>query len=106
MEFISITIFFALIVGWIEWKSYQVQKQNKINEANIKALHEAIIDFLKCTKEIKDGQILIQESLNAQSEFILKAHTDLGTIVKEYEVNGVPLGYDRKGGKFDYVEGL
>lgn len=48
-----------------------------------------IADELKATKE----------KLDTQSQFIDKAHTDLETLVKEYEINGIPMGMDRTGGK-------
>lgn len=49
----------------------------------------------KLEATIKD----MASKLDKQSQFIDKAHTDLATIVQEYEVNGIPLGYDRKGEK-------
>lgn len=39
------------------------------------------------------------ERMEKQAAFIDKAHTDLATIVQEYEVNGVPMAVDRTGGK-------
>ena len=54
---------------------------------------------------ISSDLVNLKNEVSLMQDFIVKAQTDLDTIVKEYEINGVPLGYDR-GKKADYVEGL
>jgi hypothetical protein len=68
--------------------------------------------FTNISNELDKFKILLSKDLSSlkeeiepMKEFILTAQTDLGTIVKEYEINGIPLGYDR-GKKADYIEGL
>lgn len=51
---------------------------------------------------------LIDESRAEAKEFIIKAQADLATIVNEYKINGIPLGYHRKPVEeiYDSVEGF
>jgi hypothetical protein len=105
MEMIAITVFFALVVGWIEFKSYRYEQRHKQSEADIIKVVDNVSGIFNCISALHKNQVEMMKSLEAQSEFINKASTDLQTIVNEYEVNGIPLGYDR-GKKFDMVEGL
>lgn len=62
-------------------------------------------DLVKFESSLLKELHALTEELQPLKDLIVKAHTDLSTIVNEYEINGVPLGYDR-GKKADYVEGL
>ena len=82
------------LVGII-WREYMLIHKYNVMEAQVKRIEDVVIlEIQKMT-----------EQMEPLSGFIAKAHTDLETIVKEYEINGIPLGYDR-GKKADYVEGL
>ncbi len=72
------------------------------NEKRFASTHKDLVEF----RQIISGEVeKLREEIALQRDFIVKAQTDLATIVTEYEINGVPLGYDR-GKKADFVEGL
>lgn len=105
MEFI---IGMALILAINEWRDFKSSGRFSVLKKEIeemKSRQEALFLVAKSFEQIQLEFKKLNEQLLAQSEFISKAQVDLATIVNEYEVNGIPLGYDR-GRKFDMVEGL
>lgn len=113
MEYISLTIFFALIVGLLEWREW---KSNKRLDDKYGMLMDAIMtvenqldelnEFKSDFKSLSADFSSLKERMESTEQFIQKASTDLDTIIKEYEINGVPLGYDRTGKPIDFIEGL
>lgn len=83
----------GLLVGVV--REFYLQKRLKAHEA----------EMAKFRDDIKEALTKIAAETEPLKAFLLKAHTDLDTIVKEYEINGVPLGYDR-GKKAEFIEGL
>lgn len=59
--------------------------------------HEATLQSYKAAMEARASSIDTQDQLKS-------VHANVETILKEYELNGIPLGYQRK--SFDIVEGL
>ena len=59
---------------------------------------------LKSLVEEMNSQL---QTLAAQTKLVEQTHLNIETILKEYELNGIPMGYIRGGDKrFDAVEGL
>lgn len=107
MEIILVLIF---VVAFNEWRDIKAKRETKRVEAKLVALSNQLVFVGELAERIKENSGAIAalgQGLEPLKEFINKAHTDLDTIVKEYEVNGVPLGYDRGSkAKFDMIEGL
>ncbi len=99
----------ALVLMYVVLKSYALQlkrirrdvygqKQHIIGlSLSVEKLSKSLADFIEHNQRVK--------------EFITEADANLKTIINEYEVNGVPLGYDRRGAKedsprVDFYEGL
>lgn len=106
----EILIGMAILLALNEWRDFKFSRKHNLITSEIKRLSRQIS---KLSEETKKAQVslaeipLLKEELQPIQAFITKAQTDLETIVKEYEVNGVPLGYDRTGGQqYDMVEGL
>lgn len=100
MEYVLLSLIVLFIGGLfgfaiLIWRETQIEKK-------FGQIHKDLTEFRRL---IDSDFIKVTEQLNSYQEFIRKAHTDLNTIVQEYEINGVPLGYDR-GKKADFVEGL
>lgn len=100
MEFVllSLIVLFVgsiLVIGVAVIREFYLQKQ-------IKAAQNEMVEF---RNSVSKHMAELKDEIEPLKVFILKAHTDLDTIVKEYEINGVPLGYDR-GKKADFVEGI
>ncbi len=103
MELAVLALF---IVIYTEMREYRHREQMKRIDENSRKLRlgEHVMSrrlAAQCaTLEKLDASIkALSERADVQAKFIDKAHTDLETLVKEYEINGVPLGYDRTGGK-------
>ena len=106
----EILIGLAIILVVNEWRDHKFNKKTELVLAQIKRVNRQMIYISEFSKELKaiDARISsLSKDIVPLQEFITKAHTDLDTIVNEYEINGIPLGYDR-GNKatFDAVEGL
>lgn len=104
----EVLIGLAIILAFNEWRDFKFGKRIQLLETHFKRLSRQLHFVGDLAQKIEANN----QSLAAQRaelapiyEFLHKAHTDLETIVKEYQVNGVPLGYER-GGQFDHVEGL
>lgn len=102
-------LFIAIVLALIEWRD--VKQNNRYHE-----IEKLLVDSFKrlesdasagienCNRQIAD----LKEEIAPLAEFLMKAHTDLATIVQEYELNGIPL-HLRRGipeQPFDAVEGL
>lgn len=102
----EIALVAILIVIYTELREYRWREHMKTMDAHYRGLRmsEHIVsrrvDGLDkaLTNAVSSIEALTEQS-KAQSDFIMKASTDLETIVKEYEVNGIPMGLDRSGGK-------
>lgn len=107
MEIILVLIF---VVAFNEWRDIKARQKAKHIEGKLSDLSDRLLYVGTLAEQIKANSEAIKaigSDLEPVKAFINKAHTDLDTIVKEYEVNGIPLGFDRTGGKhYDMVEGL
>lgn len=96
----------VLIVIYTEFREYRWREHMKTMDAHYRGLRMSEhvlarrVDALD--KAIEKSSALISamaERAEKQSVFIDQAATDLSTLIKEYEINGVPMGLDRSGGK-------
>lgn len=104
----EILIGLAIILAFNEWRD--VKGKSRFNELKreieeMKIRQEALFLIAKSFEDMQVSLKNINSELEENKEFINKAHTDLETIVKEYEINGIPLNL-RRGQNFDMVEGL
>lgn len=97
---------FIGVMIYMEFREYRLRRQLRTVFMRVSSMKRgqkslgALLDQVHTNQASQ--QIIISkmaETIQAQAEFIVKAQSDLATIVNEYEVNGVPLGYDRTGGK-------
>ena len=84
--------------------------QNKIRRT-LSGQKEAIICLKLSVDKMEKSLTEFMTYNETVKEFITEADANLKTILNEYEVNGIPLGYDRKGlpeehRRIDYYEGL
>lgn len=115
MEFF---IALAIIIAITELKEFRLTKKldrlNRKLESSTKLLH-MIQNQLSVAKETIDANrnaiselgkkiSSISDQLNELRPIIEEAHANSATILKEYELNGVPLGYQRK--HPDFIESL
>lgn len=112
MEFI---LFIGLVIAVVELKEWRLTKRLEKIQSHLEALNSKfnvvvdknceIIDVVNGHSELLNQEI---EANSKRNEFLDKAHADLETIVREYKINGVPLGYERKDIERDYhmVEGI
>jgi hypothetical protein len=104
----EVLIGLAILLALNEWRDYKFNSRYKKLELKISALTRKLHYVGDLAKKIDDNNLAIQkvsQDFDAANAFIGQAQTDLSTIVKEYQINGVPLGYER-GQKYDMVEGL
>lgn len=102
-------LFIAIVLALIEWRKVEQNKQFKAIEAQIAGGQAAI----KCLVDSHRASIstelaLLRQEIAPFGELISKAHADLAMIVKEYELNGIPI-HLRRGipeQQFDAIEGL
>lgn len=107
MEHVAFLFFIAIVLGIVEWRDSANRRRYKAIEAQFKRHARQMEQRVARAQAGTDASLAkLQASLEPINEFIAKAHTDLHTIVQEYEINGVPLGYQRKAPHFDMVEGL
>jgi hypothetical protein len=106
----EILIGLGLILAMNEWRDYKFNRRHRLIEALLKQTMRKLHYVGDLAEKIEANNKAILETkkdLEPVKEFIHKASIDLQTIVQEYEVNGVPLGYDRGGNRhYDMVEGL
>jgi hypothetical protein len=105
----EILIGLGIILAVNEWRDYKSKQKFKLIENRIKKISRQLHFIGDLSAKIDSNNALIQanrKELEPIKDFISEAHTDLKTIVQEYEVNGVPLGYDRGKPNFDMVEGV
>lgn len=102
-------LFIAIVLALIEWRDVKQNKRYEAIENQLAISNAAIVSILeKHAKKVSEDFHALSAEIRPLKEFLDKAHTDLGTIVKEYEINGIPMHLQR-GGKmpeFDAVEGL
>lgn len=104
----EILIGLAIILAVNEWRDIKGNNRFKELKDEIEAMKKRQDSLFLMSPEIieiKNTLAELSAKLDAQAEFINKAHVDLDTIVKEYEINGIPLNLQR-GQSFDMVEGL
>lgn len=104
----EVLIGLAIILAVNEWRDHKAKKERKLIEAHVKRLSRQLHFVGDLAEKIEANNKAIhahRQELAPIYEFLHKAHTDLETMVKEYQVNGVPLGYERAQ-HFDHVEGL
>lgn len=99
----------SLVLMYVVLKSYALQlKRIRRDVAGQKLIISALnLSVDKLSKSLAD---FIEHNQKVK-EFITEADANLKTIINEYEVNGVPLGYDRRGARaetprVDFYEGL
>jgi hypothetical protein len=100
----------AIIIAFNEWRDVKARKKAEALDARLLELSNRLLFTDQLANKIEEQRVEIahlRAELEPMREFIAKAHTDLQTIVQEYEINGVPLGYDRgKRPAYDVIEGL
>lgn len=115
---IELVVALAIIIGLSEvkeWRAYRraaelEEKVNKIQES-VHALNIAVQNigkilesFSKSISTIDLKQDGLSEQIEDMKELTSKTEVQTATILREYELNGTPLGYIRK--QPDFVEGL
>jgi methyl-accepting chemotaxis protein len=102
----EIAIAMILIVIYTEFREYRWREHMKTMDEHCKKLRmgghhiaRRVDKLSDAVKNASDAVKALADKADQQSEFITKASNDLETLIKEYEINGVPLGYDRSGGK-------
>lgn len=121
MEFF---IALAIIVAISELKEWRISikfKKLSLEQKQLKRALDRLMDKIENQGHITDKQYTelgelkvlatkLSDDVSEAHRFIQSADTRLETIVREYELNGVPLGYQRKKRleeeQADYVEGL
>lgn len=109
----------AIMIGLLEIKEFRNSKRIKLLSQQIKSAHR-VLDRLEKRNVALEQTLLAQgvlinsakvmmgqvvEQSEKSAEFVQSVDGSLQTILKEYEVNGVPLGYQRKP-VADFIEGL
>lgn len=103
MELAVLALFIVVYTEMREWRQREAWKRvtedcrklrlgEHIMSRRLQSQDTSLSKVEKAVSEMSDR-------MDKQMAFIDKAQTDLATIVQEYEVNGVPLGYDRSSGK-------
>ena len=108
----------AIIIAVAELKDWKQQKRvseilshvDKLSQEiafNKEAVHQAIAE-IKFNKSLTEGTqyklSAVMEQLEDYRTKIDQVESNTATILKEYELNGIPLGYQRKNP--DFIEGL
>lgn len=108
----------AIVLAMSEWREYRAKQGVKRLAAEINRQKRVIDKLLERQSKL---HMLVQESSEASHQACKQAieaksalfenqdklatiHSNVETILKEYEINGIPLGYQRK--TYDIVEGL
>lgn len=103
-----------LMIGFCEWREFKLRKDlqelgdqlSKFSVACYARQDHMETEFCRLNKIIEkiSADITLQAEKQAQfAESMHKASIDLGTIVQEYEINGIWLGKNR--GQVDAYEG-
>lgn len=126
MEYLALGIFLVAINELREWRTAQKQKAlvemygiltAKFDDHQKKLVHimDVLSDVLDHMNDNSSEMIklhkeltVLKETQEASNQFIAQAKTDLETIVKEYKINGIPMGMQRRTNAelYDMVEGL
>jgi hypothetical protein len=95
-----------LMIAFCEWREHKLRAEMSklmdsvkdysmdcvdrfsLLEKEISSMHRAINEILKTNKSFEEKQ-------KELTEYVHKSSVDLGTIVQEYEINGIWLGKDR-----------
>lgn len=116
MEIIIAVAFMFVVVELKEYRQSKRIKKIALEVRSLKRISDKILEHLHANQKhlieykesvknheskVDDALMFVQESRDLN----VKISTNLETIVKEYEINGIPFGYDR-GKQFDLVEGL
>ena len=101
-------VFIAIVIALIEFKEFKQNRRYKAIQQGVEILRVSMeVQISKQGMHTEQAISALRSEITPLAEFLTKAQTDLSTIVQEYEVNGVPLGYQRGNNqKFDLVEGL
>lgn len=101
----------AIIIGLSElkeWRAFKRQSELKFRVSSLDiAIEQIQLDTEVVKKSVEDllkAHPLVLEDLNRIRETIEKTESQTATILKEYELNGIPLGYQRRNP--DFIEGL
>lgn len=104
-----------VLIAVIELKEWRVTKRYEELDEKIEQILIRLSVVIEKNSEIidllNDNSSLFRDQLDSNERknmFIDEAKRDLETIVKEYKINGIPLGYERRRVEQDYdtVEGL
>lgn len=108
----------AIIVAIAELKDWKHSKITASLLVEINTLKQDNQTLLFDIRNAQSGIVSIQESVSSglvkieennatllrMQEFIERAEANSATVLREYELNGMPLGYQRK--HPDFIEGL
>lgn len=81
-----------------------LELSNKLETLKIDEFGKSIEKVIKNIEDLQLRVHALNEMLQDQKDKIEKAEANTATILKEYELNGIPLGLQRKNA--DYIEGL
>lgn len=102
-------LFIAIVLALIEWRKVEQNKQFKAIEAQLECGLLSLRSLVDEQKKFMAKEfVLVRAEIGPSIDFLTKAHGDLGMIVKEYELNGIPI-HLRRGipeQQFDAIEGL
>lgn len=113
-ELLTILIVFLFLTALVVWQSMLVKKLLFLQKRILRDLRKESDAIKSLQAVIKSHREMIEMLTKQNSElqqFIIQADANLKTIVNEYEVNGVPLGWDRNkravdGQRIDYISGI
>ncbi len=119
MELLIALVLIVAISELKEWRFAVRMRKQRDHLTQVQADIAALFDYCRRQGAMTEDDRLVLAGLKIQglqladslahaSEFIRRAETDLATIVNEYKINGIPLGYKRGNQKIegDFVEGL
>lgn len=102
----------GLMLAVFELKDLFAKKRQKQLILELKRVRRAQdLSFQMVTKMSQLLPKMITESesiklgVESQQELLIEADKNLKIILNEYELNGIPMGFDR-GKKFDFIEGI
>lgn len=113
-ELLTILIVFLFLTALVVWQSLLVKKLLFLQKRILRDLRKEA-DTIKALQAIIKSHGEMIDMLTKQNaemqQFIIQADANLKTIVNEYEVNGIPLGWDRRkresdGQRIDYISGI
>lgn len=113
---IEIILVLALVFGISELRDWRdAKRQRKLEQLlmgmrrHLDSLARAVHEAAAGSAKLVENQAKLNENFDRVSVFIDSADSRLGVILREYELNGVPLGYQRRNvdeHAADYIEGL